>query len=201
MDARDLFLMLHAAVHAGGVSGAKSPTLADRTFADLTEAQLRLRPAAAVNSCAWLLWHMARAEDAIVGLLLLGQPQVYDDAWRKQLGVDRLDIGTGMNAEEVTALGEAIDVTAARAYRDAVGRRTRELVAAMPAEAWEGRVTPEAIRRATDAGAFIPRVAEAMERLFTGRPRAALLGGIAVSHSSQHIGEAQTVRSLGGFGL
>jgi hypothetical protein len=36
--------------------------------------------------------------------------------------------------------------------------------------------------------------------VFTGRPRVAVLSGIALSHPAGHVGEAATVRSAGGFG-
>jgi hypothetical protein len=37
-------------------------------------------------------------------------------------------------------------------------------------------------------------------KVFTGRPRRAVLSGIALFHSSGHMGEANTVRTAGGFG-
>ena len=37
-------------------------------------------------------------------------------------------------------------------------------------------------------------------KVFTGRPRTAVLTGIALFHPAGHMGEAATVRSAGGFG-
>jgi len=37
-------------------------------------------------------------------------------------------------------------------------------------------------------------------KAFPGRPRSAMLSGIALFHSAGHIGEAATVRTAGGFG-
>lgn len=200
MDAKDLLLMQHVAMHSAAVSGSSRPTLADRALDKLTEAQLRLRPAPGMNSIAWCFWHIARAEDLFVNVALAGQPQSLDDAWRKRLGVDRRDIGTGMTADEVAALTDAIDVTALREYRDAAGRRTREVIAALPASGWEGQVGAEAMKRAAEAGAFAPAGAW-LEQVFASFPRAAALAGITVSHCAQHIGETFTIRSLGGFGV
>jgi len=39
-----------------------------------------------------------------------------------------------------------------------------------------------------------------MTKVFTGRPRTAVLSGIALFHPAAHLGEAVTVRSAGGFG-
>lgn len=199
MTARDLFLMQHAAVHGSAVRGRGGPTLADRAFANIPDARLRLRPAPGQNSLAWILWHIARAEDALVNLVLLAQPQVLDGGWVERMAVTRRDIGTGMTAEEVAALSEAADLAALREYRDAVGRRTRELVEAMPEDGWTGRVEAADVERAVAAGAFGGKAAP-LAGYFTGWPRAAVLGGLAVIHSAEHIGEAFTVQSLGGFG-
>jgi hypothetical protein len=199
MDAGKLLLIQHAAVHGVAVRGRGRPSLADRVFGTLTDDQMRQRPAEGGNSLAWLLWHVARAEDVFVNTVLWGQPQVFADGWAERLKAARPDIGTGMTATEVATLTDTIDVAALREYRDTVGRRTREGVAAMPADAWEGRVEASDIRRAQEAGAFGPNAAE-LPAFFTGWPRAALLSSIAVIHSAQHIGEAVTVRGLLGLG-
>ena len=39
-----------------------------------------------------------------------------------------------------------------------------------------------------------------MTKMFPGRPRMAVLNGIALFHSAGHMGEGVTVRSAGGFG-
>lgn len=195
MDARALLLMQHAAVHTAAVRGRGRPTLADRTFAKLSDAEMRRRPTPAVNSLAWLLWHMARAEDAFVNVVLAARPQVLADGWTSRLAVAARDIGTGMTGDEVGALTAAIDVTALREYRDAVGRRTRDVVAAFTEDDWNGRIEKADAQRAADEGAFGPNAA-ALQTFFTGWPRAALLSSIAVLHSAQHIGEAVTIRGL-----
>ena len=55
------------------------------------------------------------------------------------------------------------------------------------------------MERAAADGAFGTR-AEQLVKAFTGRPRAMMLSGIALFHPAQHMGEAVTVRSAGGFG-
>jgi hypothetical protein len=45
-----------------------------------------------------------------------------------------------------------------------------------------------------------PREDLQMSKVFPGRPRSAALSGIALFHSSGHMGEASTVRTAGGFG-
>jgi hypothetical protein len=195
MDARELFLAQHAAVHSATVAGNKL-SAAERTFAGLTDDQMRVRPRPDLNSLAWIMWHIARAEDIMVNVVVHGRPQVFDDGWQKRLNVTRRDFGIGMTSDEVTALTQAIDVAALRAYRDAVGARTRELVGAYTDADWSGSIEAPALERAAAQGAIGP----VMVKAFTGRPRTAVLSGLALFHPSGHMGEAVTVRSAGGFG-
>jgi hypothetical protein len=198
MDARTLFLDQHSAMHSAAVAGNKA-SAAERAFAGLSDEQMRVRPREDLNSLAWLMWHIARAEDIMVGAVLGGRAQVFDDAWRKRLGIERRDFGIGMTSPEVSELTGRIDLAALREYRDAVGRRTREIVGAFEARDWEGTVAASELERAAADGAFGART-EPLVKAFTGRPRAALLSGIALFHPAGHLGEAVTVRSAGGFG-
>src|SRR2546422_11159550 len=111
MDARDLFLDQHAAMHSAAVAGNKM-SAAERAFAGLAEAQMRVRPREDLNSLAWLMWHIARAEDVMVNTVLSGRAQVFDDTWMKRLGIGRRDFGIGMISPEVTELTRQIGLCA-----------------------------------------------------------------------------------------
>jgi DinB family protein len=198
MDVRDLFLEQHAAMHSAAVGGNKMSG-AERTFGGLSDEQMRVRPREDLNSLAWLLWHIARAEDIFVNTVLAGRTQVHDDAWTKKLGITRRDFGIGMTSPEVSDLTRQIDLAALREYRDAVGRRTREVVGGFEPRDWEGETTAAAIEKAAAEGAFGAR-RDMLVKAFTGRPRAAMLSGIALFHAAGHLGEATTVRTAGGFG-
>lgn len=198
MDARDLLLEEHSAVHSAAVGGNKF-SLADRTFAGLSDDQMRVRPREDLNSLAWIMWHIARAEDIMTNVLVSGRNQVVDDGWAAKLKIPRPDFGIGMSMSEVAELSRTIDVAALRDYRDAVGVRTREIIGAYGPQDWEGEVTTAAAERAGALGCFGTR-REALVKGMTGRPRRAVLAAIAVMHSASHLGEGATVRSAGGFG-
>lgn len=198
MDGRDLFLQQHAAVHSAAVGGNKT-SMADRTFAGLSDAQMRVRPREDLNSLAWLMFHISRAEDVMVNVLLAGRSQVFDDAWSKRLGITRRDFGFGMTSAEVSELTQQVDIAALREYRDAVGHRTREIVGGFKPQDWQGVIEAQAVERAAAEGGFGPR-GEPLVKNMPGRPRAAVLSGIALMHSAGHMGEAVTVRTAGGFG-
>ena len=195
MDARDLFLVQHSAVHSKEVGGNPA-SAAERTFGGLTEDQMRVRPREDLNSLAWLMWHIARAEDIMVGAVIAGRDQVFDDAWMKRLNIARKDFGIGMKSPEVTDLTGRIDIGALREYRDAVGKRTRDIIGAFKDADWGGNVDPAPLERLAGQGVIPAPLA----KVFGGRPRVLFLNGIALFHASGHMGEAVTVRSAGGFG-
>ena len=102
MDAKELFLDQHAVVHSAAVGGNKA-SAAERALGGVSDDQMRVRPREDLNSIAWILWHIARAEDIILNPVLAGRPGP-DDAWVKRLGITRRDFGIGMTSAEVWEL-------------------------------------------------------------------------------------------------
>lgn len=198
MDARDLLLDEHGRMHAATVTGEKG-TLAERTFGGLSDDQMRVRPREDLNSLAWLMWHIARAEDIFANIILSGRDQVVDDGWLPRLKISRRDFGIGMSKPEVAELTAQVDVAALRDYRDAVGRRTQEVIRGFGPADWQGELQAPVLEKAASLGCFGPK-GEMVAKAFTGRPRIGILGGLLVTHAAMHMGEAQTVRTAGGFG-
>jgi len=198
MDLLDFFLSEHASVHAIDVSGRALP--AQRVFAGLSDEQMRTRPGKGLNSLVWLLWHMARTEDVAVNLVVAGRDQVLDDSWTRRMNVPSRIIGSGMTDGEVAELTSCADVEGVRAYRSAVGIRTREVVRALPDETWVKVVSDADIRRAASTGAFRDW-REGTPYPWLGWSRGDQLGSSALRHNAAHIGEAVTIRGLAGFGL
>ena len=202
MDLISTFGMLHSRVHSGEVYGR--PSLADRVFGEPTDEQMRARPVKGVNSLIWILWHMARVADAAVNPVLARRPQVLDDEWARRMNVASRVIGTGMTEEEVAEITARADVAAVRAYRVAVGRRTREVVRSLRPEQWDVIQSAEDVGRAAAEGAYGPN---GVQFVASGKhPYQGLSHGIqlfvtAADHNARHMGEAITVRGLGGFGL
>jgi len=111
MDARDLLLEEHSAMHSSAVGGNKA-SMAERTFAGLTDEQMRVRPREDLNSLAWIMWHIARAEDIMANVIVSGRNQVLDDGWAPRLKITRPDFGIGMSKAEVAELSAAVDIAA-----------------------------------------------------------------------------------------
>jgi hypothetical protein len=201
MDLVPFLLQLHATTHAGEISGSAAP---ERWLGGLSDDQLRRRPGEGLNSIVWLLWHMARTEDVAVNLVVAGRAQVFDKEWARRMNVPRPDMGTGMTADEVAVLSEHADVAAVRRYRSAVGARTREVIQALPASAWDEVLSLTDTTRAAAVGAFGPNdywVDGVGHRPWQGITRGHQLGQTAIRHNTAHMGEGITLRSLGGFGL
>jgi hypothetical protein len=198
MDARDLLLDQHGRMHSAAVTGDKT-SMAERVFGGLSEEQMRVRPREDLNSLAWLMWHIARAEDVFANVVLTGRDQVLDDRWLARLKTPRVDFGIGMTKAEVSELTAQLDLGALREYRDAVGRRSHEMIRGLGPADWTGELPAARLEKAASLGCFGAR-GDMIAKAFTGRPRIAILGALLVTHSALHMGEAATVRTAGGFG-
>jgi hypothetical protein len=190
VNAAEFFLVQHGRLHSPGV--AEPASMWERVFGGVSDEQMRARPAG-MNSLAWLIWHAARTEDVVVNLVVTAGHQVFDEAWGKRLGIGRADIGTGMTDAEVTDLSRRVDLAAARAYRNAVGKRTREVVTKLRVGAWDEMVAPLDVNRAVVAGAFGPH-AGWVEKIWQGVTKANRLGATAITHNAMHLGEAVVIR-------
>lgn len=193
MDAIDFLLRQHARLHSAAVATTEAPSFEDAQLDDLTEPEMRRRPPG-LNSIAWIIWHIARAEDVVMNSVIAGRPQVLDSEWLGRLRLSRRDIGTGMQDAEVNDLSARIDLRGLRAYRAAVGRRTREVIGALDADRLDRVITADDVARARAAGAF-GTGAEWVPDLWTGATLGFLAGRNAIVHNSTHFGEIGIVRA------
>ena len=149
------FCLQHGRVHSSKVSSVLS--IADQVFSGLTDEQMRARPAKGLNS--------ARVEDVGVNLVVTAGQQVLDKGWSSRLGVLRTDAGNGMIEDELTEFARTADIAAIRAYRDAVGRRTRDVVETFEPASWAELISKADVVRVPD-----------WFKVFVGQPRAFELG-------------------------
>lgn len=156
MDATELLLRDHARTHSLAVGQPEGGiSIIDAVVGGLDDDQIRRSPQAGMNSLAWLIWHMARSEDAGVNLLVAGRPQVLDaEGWLDRLRVSVHDIAAGMTDDEVSDFSTSVDIGDLVAYRAAVGRRTCEVVAAMRPTALDEKIDGSLIERAFADGTF-----------------------------------------------
>jgi hypothetical protein len=155
--ALDLFLAQHAMVHAAEMSGAGLHSFEDEVWAGLPDEAARRVPAGMEHSIAWCLWHLTRIEDMTLNVLVAGETQLFDaDGWSARLGGGRRDTGNALTAAEILALSRDLDLSALRAYRIAVGRRTREIVRALPSRDFKRKTDPARLRALQAGGSLDP---------------------------------------------
>ncbi len=193
-DAINAFLEQHAMLHTASLFPGHRWSFQDEISADLTDEQLRQIPSGYQHSIIWLLWHIARTEDVTINLLLANTDQLlYRDHWLEHLAIPSRDIGTEMRASDIAALSAQIDIAALRAYRRAVGQRTREIVQQVTADELRQRIEPERLERVKAEGALVP-TAYGVAAYWGRHPKGNLLLIPATRHSFTHLNEAGRVR-------
>ncbi|HEX5740191.1 MAG TPA: DinB family protein [Pilimelia sp.] len=154
---------------------SRLPALVHAAVVDLTPAQLCAVPAAAANPVGWLVWHLARVQDAHVAEIL-DVDQVWTagaHAGRFGLAADPADTGYGHTPAQVAAVRPE-NWRVLEEYHAAVQERTHRLLAALP---------DAGLDRVVDAG-WDPPVTLGVR-----------LCSVA-DDSLQHLGQAAYVRTL-----
>ncbi|MGH7911541.1 MAG: mycothiol transferase [Candidatus Dormibacteraceae bacterium] len=99
-----------------------------QVLAGLTREQLIARPAAQVNTVAWLVWHLVRVQDDHVSEVA-GRPQTWiAGGWAKRFALPFEDSATGygQSAQEVGQV--QVDADLLQGYLDATHAATSEFL-------------------------------------------------------------------------
>jgi hypothetical protein len=185
-----LFLSQHAMLHSAKMAQTEPWSFEDHVFCDMSKEQIRRIPRNCDHSVAWLIWHIARCEDITLNLLVAGSPQILRQGnWLKRMRITVCDTGNAMDEKGVADLSNAIDIEALRAYRLAVGRRTREIVQRLQPEDLKHKVEPSRLQRVMDEGAVV-EAAIGIADYWSKRTVAGLLLMPATRHNLVHLNEA-----------
>ena len=200
MDLLQYVLEQHAWAHAATVSESPAPTTADRLVHGLGEAEFRSQPAPGLNPLAWLIWHMARIEDATMNVFVAGTSQVLEEnRWSARLRLIGPALGSGMDDAEVAGVSRHVDVAALLDYRIAVGRRTRAIIQSLQPAQLDAPVEPARVSELVAAGGSGAAV-EWLATGWQGKPLRYFLAMPASAHNYLHLGEAWCIRSVLGAG-
>jgi hypothetical protein len=188
------FLSQHAMLHSSKMSQSEHWAYEDVVLNDMTEEQIRRIPVNCEHSVAWLIWHIARIEDVAMNMLVAGDTQILNQAtWLKRMNITACDTGNAMDQEGIADLSAVIDIKALRAYRLAVGRRTREIVMHLQPEELKLKVDPSRLQQVKDKGAVV-EAAGGLIDYWSKRNIAGLLLMPATRHNYVHLNEASRIK-------
>jgi hypothetical protein len=185
MEATDMFLVRHRRLHSH----------VERLTEGLSDEQIREGVHPPANPLAWLLWHIARTEDAAVNLLICDGPQVLTDDWSDRLQVRRQDAGTGMTMAEVIDLSANVDLPSLLAYWKAVGERTADLIRLIVPSDLDQVVGQERVRRFLEQTVKGQTVTD-LQELMRDTTRGHFLVWLPLTHNYEHVGQADLIRGL-----
>ena len=144
-----------------------------RALEGLTPAEVRWQPTLHTNHIAWLVWHMARAEDLWISQLRRSPESWNADGWADRFRMHPTSTGNRQTIEEVRAMPE-LPLTDLMAYFDAVRAVTRQYLA-----------------QATDAD---------LAREYPHPRGGAVTGSWVLGHilveESQHVGQVALIRGM-----
>lgn len=185
-----LFSHHHAMLHSAKMAEMDLWSFEDAILGDMNEDQIRRIPQNCEHSVAWCFWHVARIEDVAMNMVVAGTPQIFtQDDWAARLKVAFRDAGNDMTDVEKQTLSAVIDIDALRAYRVAVGRRTRQIVQALQPDDLKKKADPKRIQRVMEEGA-LAEVSRGIAEYWSKRDIAGLLLMPASRHQIVHLNEA-----------
>jgi hypothetical protein len=190
----ELFLIQHAMVHSAKMSNSGLWSFEDEVLCDLSDNQVRVIPRGGEHSIAWILFHLARCEDITMNMLVAGTPQLFThNGWAEKMNVEIIHSANSMDDGSMANLSAGIHIKALKAYRIAVGRRTRQVVKKLKAEDFPKAVDPLRIQNLMAEDAVSK---DAIEILYywASRTIAGLLLMPPTRHCILHLNEALKIR-------
>jgi hypothetical protein len=156
-DAINLFLEIHSALHLSAVSDTAENEV-DSLFSDLSPHEYAIMPTPPKKgeTIAWAVWHISRIEDMTMNILIAESEQIFDKEWQKRINSSFLDTGVSMSVEEIIMLSREINVSELLAYRNTVGKQTRDIVRKLTADDMKRKVSLQGIEKIRHEGGTTP---------------------------------------------
>ena len=194
LHAISLFLDQHAMVHCSAVSQSGLYSFEDEIWDGLTKENARCIPPSLEHSIVWCLWHLTRCEDITMNMLVAGTPQLLLwDGWFERMKISFQDTGNAMSPEEIRVFSEMVDIPALLGYRQAVGRRTREIVKSLRTEEFKRKTDPLRLQQVLVEGAVLGSQ-QWLTDYWGGLTVAGLLLMPPTRHNLVHLNEAGKIK-------
>ena len=150
-----LALEIHAITHTDKVSSSDTPTFCDDLLSGLQNEDFSVMPTEKDKTIAYHLWHIARIEDLVGNLLIMEQPQIFNDAWMARLNVAVSDTGNAMDDKQIMDFSKGIDKQELINYRNAVGCQTRKTLESLTPKDLKRKPSSECLARIVSEGGLL----------------------------------------------
>ncbi len=194
-EAIKLCLELHAMVHFAEVSGSEEPTFADEAIKGLPYEDYAKPAKGLEGTLAWNVWHIARIEDVTVNRLINSKRQVIYDGWLDELDTMHVEVGDSMSEEEKVKFSEELDIDVLFAYRNAVGKQTREILKTLTAKDMRREIAKEDLNMALIDGTLVydPKSMWLL-KIWSGRDVADMLLMSVTRHQEMHVTTCRDIK-------
>jgi len=154
-SAMELALEIHAITHTGKVSSSNAQTYCDDLLSGLGNEDFSVMPTEKDKTIAYHLWHIARIEDLVGNLLIMKQPQIFNDEWMTRLNVSIKDTGNAMDSQQIIDFSERINTQELVNYRNAVGCQTRQNLKSLTPKDLKRKPEAEYLARLVSEGGLL----------------------------------------------
>ncbi|MDN5203722.1 DinB family protein [Fulvivirgaceae bacterium BMA10] len=166
-------------------------------LSNLTETEIRNMHDKTLNPIAWLVWHMARAEDVGINRMVIDGEQVFDEGdWETKLGVATRNAGTGMTGEEVDSLARSIDLNALEDYRAAVFQQTKNVLNTLSVQSLSEIPSFPYLQKVFCTEGVLPKHTWQLLELYRGKTKGWFLMHLGETHNFYHLGQISMIRKL-----
>ena len=141
-----LFLELHGKLHLSEISNGDLNEV-DLLLNDISPQAYYTMPTLKDETIAWALWHIARIEDLAMNILVGATEQIFDYNWKEKMNTPISDTGNALTDDEIVSLSKNLCISELIAYRNAVGKRTQEIVKGLSAEDMKRKVSTKALEK------------------------------------------------------
>ena len=153
-----------------------------------------------MNSIAWNIWHMARAEDVGMNRLVTNGKQVFDQGdYRTKLNIGIRHFGTGMTTKEVQELSNNIDLTTLREYHEKVGEQTLKVFQQLENIPLDEKLDKDRLNQVMIGEGVLHENALWVESFYETKIRSWFLVHMGLTHSFEHLGQIMVIRKLLGY--
>jgi len=144
-NALKLCMEMHKKLHSREVSGT-AESYGEQIWESLGSDPLAYSDSQR-GSIAWDLWHITRIEDLVSSILLSHGRPVLNPEMQQKLGTTIKDTGNAMSDKEIRVFSRQIDLKGLKAYRDAVGLQTSEILSLLNPEDLKRKPSREQLDR------------------------------------------------------